>query len=117
MLFRRKWEPLEGRIVTSRTAHVSMSERGHRTVQNEYVVEYSVDGGEPQRVKLEQVAYRLGGAMKMINPPDGSKVPLLLHRRSGKVRFDADDPRINEKSVFEREKAQRNRRFDDALNG
>ncbi len=70
----RKWEKIEGRIVESRTANVSRNERGHRTVQNEYVVEYAVDGGEPERTKLKQAAY-FHGAMKMIDPPKGSKVP------------------------------------------
>ncbi|MDQ3936287.1 MAG: hypothetical protein M3340_16835 [Actinomycetota bacterium] len=115
-MFGRKWEPIEGRVIASAVAKVSMSERGHRTTQHEYVVEYSIDGGEPQRAKIKQVAY-WRGTMKMINPPDGSKVPLLLHRRSGKVRFDADDPRINEKAVYEREEAERKRQFNDALNG
>jgi hypothetical protein len=63
------------------------------------------------------VGYKLGGAMKMINPGDGAKVPLLLHRRSGKVRFDADDPSINEKAIFEREQAERKGRYDSALKG
>jgi hypothetical protein len=116
-VFGRKWEPIEGRIVASETAHVSRDERGHRTVQNKYVVEYSVDGAEPQRIELKQVAYKLGGAMKMINPPKGSAVPLLLNRRSGKVRFDADDPRLNEKAIYEREQGKRDREFDDALKG
>ena len=102
-------------MIASEVANVSTSERGHRTTQWQYVVEYSVDGGEPQRAKVKQVAYKLGGAMKMINPPEGTEVPLLLNRRSGKVRFDADDPRINEKAIFEREAAGRKRKFDDAL--
>lgn len=104
-------------MIESEVAHTSRSERGHRTTQWQYVVEYSVDGGEPQRAKVKQVAYKIGGAMKMINPPKGTTVPLLLHRRSGKVRFDADDPRINEKAIFEREAAGRARKFDDALKG
>jgi hypothetical protein len=116
-VFGRRWERIEGRVIESEIAHTSRSERGHRTTQWRYVVEYSLDGGEPQRAEVKQVAYKLGGSMKMINPPNGSKVPLLLNRRSGKVRFDADDPRINEKAVFEREKAERKRKFDDALKG
>ena len=115
-MFGRNWERIEGRVIESEIAHTSRSERGHRTTQWRYVVEYSIDGGEPQRVKVKQAAYWTG-TMKMINPPNGAKVPLLLHRRSGKVRFDADDPRINEKAVFEREEAERKRRFEDALKG
>ena len=103
--------------MAAETAHVSRNERGHRTVQNKYVVEYSIDGGELQRTELRQVAYKLGGAMKMINPPKGSPVPLLLHRKSGKVRFDADDPRINEKAIDERDQVKRDKNFEDALNG
>ncbi len=115
-MFGRKWDRIEGRVIESEVAHSSRSERGHRTTQWQYVVEYSVDG-EPRRAKVKQAAYLIGGAMKMINPPKGARVPLLLNRRSGKVRFDADDPRINEKAIFERESAERKRKFDDALNG
>ena len=115
-MFGRKWERLEGRVVASEIANVSTSERGHRTTTWRYVVEYSVDGGEAQRAEVKQATY-FTGTPKMINPPEGSRVPLLLHRRSGKVRFDADDPRINEKAVYEREQAGRRKRFDDALKG
>ena len=116
-MFGRRWERIEGRVIASEVAHVSTSERGHRTTQWRYVVEYSVDDGGPQRAKVKQVAYKIGGAMKMINPPKGAKVPLLLNRGSGKVRFDADDPRINEKAIFQREADERKRKFDDALKG
>jgi hypothetical protein len=115
-VFGRRWERIDGRVIESEIAHTSVSERGHRTTQWRYVVEYSVDG-QRRRAEVKQVGYKLTGTMKMINPPNGTEVPLLLHRRSGKVRFDADDPRINEKAVFERERAERKQRFDDALKG
>jgi hypothetical protein len=33
-------------------------------------------------------------SFKMISPKIGSSVPLLFDERSGKVKFDVDDPRI-----------------------
>ena len=75
-MFLRKWEPIEGRIVASETHRVSTGERGHRTVQNKYVVEYSIDGGDAQRVELKQATY-WRGSMKMINPLNRSTVPRL----------------------------------------
>lgn len=73
-------------------------------------MEYSADGGEPRRVTLRQASSWIGGNT-MINPPEGHNVPLLLNRRSGKVRFDAKNPRINTKAINEREKAQRDAAF------
>jgi hypothetical protein len=78
-----------------------------------YVVEYPVNGGS-QRVKLKQVASWVWG-MKMINPPEGKNVPLLRNPRSGKVRFDVKNPRINAKAINQRDKAMRDARFSKEL--
>jgi len=48
--------------------------------------------GTTSRVELKQV---MGlNSFKMISPTVGSSVPLLFDARSGKVKFDVDDPRI-----------------------
>src|SRR5579859_1724355 len=48
--------------------------------------------GTTSRVELKQV---MGlNSFKMISPTVGSSVPLLFDERSGKVKFDVDDPRI-----------------------
>ncbi|WP_035844308.1 hypothetical protein [Kitasatospora azatica] len=88
---------------------------GSSTTQWKYVVEYRVDGGEPQRVELKQVWGLLG--KKMINPPTGHDVPLLLDTTSGKVRFDVDHPAINFKAIYKADKAKRDAEFRKKLNG
>lgn len=107
------WEPIEGRVIASKIHRVTTDDQGTQT-QWEYVVEYSVDGGEPQRVRLKQAASWIWG-MSMINPPEGHNVPLLLSRRSGNVRFDVKNPRINRKAIDQRDEAKRGAEFKKAL--
>ena len=106
------WEPIDGRVIASKIHRVTTGDSGTQT-QWEYVVEYSVDGGDPQRVMLKQAASWIWG-MKMINPSEGQSVPLLLNRRSGKVRFDAKNPRINREAIYKRDKATRDAAFKQA---
>lgn len=76
-------------------------------------MEYRVDDGEPQRVELKQEWGWL--SKRMINV--SGKVPLLLNRRSGKVRFEWKDPRINWKAHVEQSERKRRSDFDEALRG
>lgn len=80
-----------------------------------YVVEYRADGGEPKRIELKQATGLLGP--KMINPAEGQSVPLLLDRKSGEVRFDADNPAINLKASYKAEQAKRDADFKKKLSG
>jgi hypothetical protein len=108
----RGWEPIDGRVIASKIHRVITGDSGTQT-QWEYVVEYSVDGGESQRATLKQAASWVWG-MKMINPAEGHSVPLLLNRGSGKVRFDVENPRINREAISKREKANRDAAFKQA---
>lgn len=54
---------------------------------------------------------------RMINPPVGRTVPLLLDRRSGEVRFDWKDPRLNAAAQYKADKAKRSADFDAKLKG
>ena len=80
-----------------------------------YVVEFSLDSGEPKRAELKQVWGLIG--KKMINPPEGDKVPLLVNRRTGKVRFDVKDPAINWKASYKADKAKEKAKFKRELKG
>jgi hypothetical protein len=107
----QSWEPIAGRIITSKEV------RGGGSFQSrKYVVEYTVDGGPPQRVELSRVR-GWGYWPRMINPHDGSNVPLLLNRRSGKVRFDVKDPAINFRARRKAAEADENAQYDRAMKG
>jgi len=113
---RSDWIPIEGKVLASKK-HSSRGSASGAVNQMEYVVEYTHDG-EAQRAELVQ---EMGlNAFKMIDPPIGTSVPLLIDARSGKVKFDVDDPRIT--NPMRRDKVnERNRAADEAykraLNG
>jgi hypothetical protein len=74
-------------------------------LNRKYLIEYRVDGRQPQRVELKRDR-GWGYWPRMIDPDDGSEVPLLLDRRSGKVRFDVKNPALNfkaQRKAFEAE--------------
>jgi hypothetical protein len=79
------------------------------------VVEYQVDAAEPRRAELKQAWGLL--SKKMINPSEGSMVPLLLDRGSGTVRFDVKNPAINWKANYNADESKRHARFDEKLRG
>jgi hypothetical protein len=86
---RGEWQKIDGRILASE--HTGVGASHGVGGQKKYVVEYSA-GGTTKRAQLRQV---MGlNSFKMISPPVGSSVPLLFNKRSGKVEFDIDDPRI-----------------------
>jgi len=112
----KEWTPAEGKIVASKK-HSSRGSASAAVYQMAYVVEYTHDG-EAKRVELVQ-EMSLNG-FKMIDPPVGTTVPLLIDKASGKVKFDVDDPRIA--NPTRRDKVHEQRQADDeaykrALNG
>ena len=81
-----------------------------RTSQHEYIVKYHVDGSEPQRVVLKE---KYG---KMNSPAKGASVPLLVDRKSGKVRWDLKDPKLNLKSYPKAQEEAKKAAFNAKLN-
>jgi hypothetical protein len=107
----RDWERVRGRVIASKTL------RGGGTFSRRaYVVEYRVDGGPRQRVELKRVM-GWGAWPKMISPLEGEKVPLLLDRASGEVRFDVDDPALSFKAARKAIKAGQDADYERALEG
>lgn len=110
----RGLERIEGRVIASKVRKVLTGQAGTQSFW-EYVVEYKVDG-ESRRATLKQAASWIWGT-KMINVAEGHSVPLLLDRKSGKVRFDVKDPRINRAAVIKRERAKQDAKFNRAKSG
>lgn len=107
------WEPITGRVKAAKICSVRGGEIGPS--QHKYVIEYQVDGGKAQRVELKQpwgFSYP-----KMIHVREGGTVPLLLNRRSGKVRFDVKNAAINYKARLRANKADRKAEYDRTLKG
>lgn len=111
-MWRGSWEPIVGRVIASDTTGQVWGDSGGANVRMKYVVEYQVDGGEPKRVELKQ-AWALNGLPKMVDVSNRREVPLLLNRRSGKVRFDTKNPAINYKAWVKDD--ERRDAFDEAL--
>ena len=114
-MFGREWEPITGRVVASDVHRIygGSKERPRTETRWKYVVEYSVDGGEPRRVELKQ---EWGWFSKrMINV--SGKVPLLFDRGSGKVKFDWKNPDINWKAHLDQSEAKRKSEYEKALKG
>ncbi|MCB0957181.1 MAG: hypothetical protein KDB06_12925 [Ilumatobacter sp.] len=78
-----------------------------------YVVEYQLPGGDPVRVELKDEE-KFGNRV-MTQLAEGATAPLLVDPKSGKVRFDADDPRINLKARREARKREEGDAFKRAL--
>jgi len=96
---RSAWAPITGKVIVREIAKVyGGGSAGSTMTRWKYVVEYSLDGGESKRVELRQ-AWGLF-AKKMISPPEGTRVPLIVNRRTGNVRFDVKDPALNWKVAF-----------------
>lgn len=113
---RSGWTPISGKVIVSEIAKVyGGGAAGSTMTRWKYVIEYSLDGGDSKRVELKQ-AWGLF-AKKMINPSEGSRVPLLVNRRTGKVRFDVKDPAINWKVSLKADEAKGKDRFKRELDG
>ncbi len=80
-----------------------------------YVVEYQLPGAGVERVELKE-AERFG-ANVMKGLTKDATAPLLVDQKSGRVRFDTDDPRINLKTQAARSKRREDEEFDEVLKG
>jgi hypothetical protein len=88
-LFGHDW-PLEGRVLAERPKP-GWAKR-HRGLElaapRQFVIEYDL-AGKTQRVELEVKAD------KIVALSVGDKVPLLVDRKSARVKFDLRDPQLN----------------------
>ena len=114
-VFGRDWESIRGRVIESAVHRIygGGSTKPRTETRWKYVVEYEGADGAPQRVELKQ---EWGWLSKRMINVSGS-VPLLLDRKSGKVRFDWKNPEINWKAHLDRDEQQREAEFDKALKG
>jgi hypothetical protein len=94
----RDWVQVNGRVIAARPKpgwekrHTYASSAVHQ-----YVVEYRLDDGEQQEAEFE-----LGVPMTDADwmfPGKGSKVPLLVHPGSGKVKLDTKAVKRNREAA------------------
>jgi hypothetical protein len=106
---RSSWTHVTGKVVAAAVDKIyGGSGQGGTATRWKYVVE--LEGDDHRRVELKQEwgLFR----QKMINPVEGSRVPLLLDPASGDVRFDVDDPAINWKAQSKADEERRARDFE-----
>jgi hypothetical protein len=111
IMFSRDLQPIKGRVIEVRRAKTfGGGSVGPLASQHEYIIEYQVEGAEPQRVVLKE---KYG---KMNSPGKGASVPLLLDRKSGKVTWDVNDPKLNLKAYLKAQEAAKKAAFNAKLN-
>jgi hypothetical protein len=109
----REWLHVNGRVIAARPK--PNWQRRHQyesSAPHQYVVEYRLDGGEPQRAEFE-----LGVPMTDANwvfPGKGAKVPLLVQSGSGEVKLDTKAIRHNREAARSADEAASNADFEAA---
>lgn len=112
-VFGRQWERVEGEVLAEAVHRSHHTDDGTPYLRMKYVVGYQLAGAAPVRVELKEPE-RFG--TKVIRSlTRGEVVPLLVDARSGKVRFDVDDPAINRKAARERARRRGDDDFRSAL--
>ncbi len=114
-MFGRNWERVDGKVLAEGLASRRPSSDGQWYTRMKYVVEYQLPGTGAERVELKE-AERFGSKVMKGLTKDAT-APLLVDRKSGKVRFDTDDPRINLKAQTARGKRRDDEEFEKALKG
>ena len=114
-MFGRDWERVDGKVLAEALHTRRLSSNGQWYTRMKYVVEYQLPGADVQRVELKET--ERFGAKVMKSLTRDSTAPLLVDRKSGKVRFDTDDPRINLKAQIGRSKQRDDEEFEKALKG
>lgn len=114
-MFGRNWERMDGKVLAESVDTHRPSSDGQWYTRMKYVVEYQTPEGTSERVELKET--EKFGAKVMASLTKGSTAPLLVDQKSGKVRFDTDDPRINLKARAARGKRRDKDDFDQALKG
>jgi hypothetical protein len=114
-MFGRNWERVEGKVLAEGVDKNRPSSDGQWYTRLKYVVEYELSGAGVERVELKEP--ERFGVKQMKGLTKGMDVPLLVDRKSGKVRFDTDDPRINLKAQSKRSRQRDDEEFEKTLRG
>ncbi len=114
-MLRRNWERVDGTVLAESLHTRRPSSDGQWYTRMKYVVEYQLPGGGVERVELKEP--EKFGVKVMKGLTKGATAPLLVDLKSGKVRFDTDDPRVNLKAQRQRSKRRDDEEFETALKG
>ena len=88
----RGWEHVEAKLVDQRYLSGGLAEAADGRPHYElwqYMVELPGEDGSPIRLTIKEKSFRLR------LPAIGGSVPVLVHPRKDKAKFDFDDPRID----------------------
>lgn len=114
-MFGLNWEHLDGKVIAAAVHKTHASGDGLWYKRMKYVVEYQLPGTPAVRVELKEP--EKFGAKVISTLAAGAKAPLLFDPKSGEVRFDVDDQRINLKATMARSKRRDDDDFRKALKG
>jgi hypothetical protein len=106
---------VDGAVVAEAVHKSHTTDTGQQYTRMKYVIEFERPGAGIERVELKETE-RLGSKV-MRSLTTGDTAPLLVDAKSGKVRFDTDDPRINLKVRMSKVKHREDDRFKEALDG
>ncbi len=106
---------VDGTVVAEAVHKSHTTDTGQQYTRMKYVVEFERPGAGAERLELKE-AEKLGSKV-MRSLTKGDTAPLLIDTKSGKVRFDTDDPRINLKVRMAKSKRRESDRFKGALAG
>ena len=112
-MFGRGRERVDGTVVAAAVHRSHVTGEGASYQRMKYVVEYHLPDAAPTRVEVKET--ERFGATVMRSLHKGEVAPLLVDRRSGKVRFDVEDPRINLEAMVSRRRRRERDEFRDAL--
>ncbi|CAN5517727.1 hypothetical protein BH10ACT11_BH10ACT11_21440 [soil metagenome] len=104
---------VDGKVLAEAVHKHRPSENGQTYRRMKYVIEYERPGAGSERVEILETE-RFGSKV-MASLSRGATAPLLVDSKSGKVRFDTDDPRINLKARIGRTKRRGDDEFERAL--
>ena len=112
MLLFGDWKPVTGQVLASREKpNWTKWHANDPFAPMEYVVEYAADDGSSKRTTL------LEQRGKIIRPSIGDTVPLLLDRKSGKVKWDLKNPALDARAARKADEAAENAEFEAKLKG
>ena len=106
---------VDGTVIAEAVHKSHTTDTGAQYTRMKYVVEFERPGVGMERIELKE-AEKFGSKV-MTSLTRGDTAPLLVDEKSGKVRFDTDDPRINVKAWVAKTKRRGDDEFKRALEG
>lgn len=106
---------VDGTVIAEAVHKQHQTPEGANYTRMKYVVEYRDPSGELVRTEVLETEKFGSKAMKSLTREDAA--PLLIERKSGKVKFDIDDPRIDVKARTRKAKRDDEADFQRALKG